>query len=47
VLVAYIETELDWEDLVLQPNMLQQLHKMENWITHNDTLLHDWGMKKK
>lgn len=43
----YIETEMDWEDLVLQPNTLQQLHEIENWITHNNTLLHDWGMKKK
>lgn len=43
----YIETEMGWEDLVLQPNTLRQLQEIENWITHNDTLLHDWGMGKK
>jgi AAA+ superfamily predicted ATPase len=43
----YIETEMDWDDLVLHPNTLRQIHEIENWIKHNDTLLHDWGMKKK
>lgn len=43
----YIETEMDWDDLVLHPNTLRQIHEIENWINYNDTLLHDWGMKKK
>ena len=43
----YIATEMDWNDLVLHPNTLRQIHEIENWIKHNDTLLHDWGMKKK
>lgn len=43
----YIETEMEWEDLVLHPNTLRQIHEIENWIQHNDTLLQDWGMKKK
>lgn len=43
----YIETEMDWDDLVLHPNTLRQIHEIENWIKHNDTLLHEWGMKKK
>lgn len=43
----HIETEMDWDDLVLHPNTLRQIHEIENWIDHNDTLLHDWGMKKK
>ncbi|WAK03974.1 ATP-binding protein [Methylobacter sp. YRD-M1] len=43
----YIDTEMDWDDLVLHPNTLRQIHEVENWINHNDTLLHDWGMKKK
>jgi SpoVK/Ycf46/Vps4 family AAA+-type ATPase len=43
----YIETEMDWGDLVLHPNTLRQIHEIENWIKHNDTLLYDWGMKKK
>jgi hypothetical protein len=43
----YIETEMNWEDLVLHPNTLCEIHGIENWITHNDTLMHEWGMKKK
>ncbi len=43
----HIETEMDWGDLVLHPNTLRQIREIENWIKHNDMLLHDWGMKKK
>jgi hypothetical protein len=43
----YIETQMDWDDLVLHPNTLTQIREIENWIKHNDTLLNDWGMKKK
>ncbi|NGZ08806.1 MAG: ATP-binding protein [Nitrospira sp. LK70] len=42
----YIETEMTWDDLVLHPNTLRQIHEIEHWITHNETLLQDWGMKK-
>ena len=43
----YIETEMAWDDLVLHPNTFRQIREIENWIKHNNTLLHDWGMKKK
>ena len=43
----YIETKMDWDDLVLHPNTLNQIREIENWIKHNDTLLNDWGMRKK
>jgi AAA+ superfamily predicted ATPase len=43
----YIETSMEWDDLVLHPNTLQQIREIENWIKYNDTLLHEWGMKKK
>jgi AAA+ superfamily predicted ATPase len=43
----YIETNMEWDDLVLHPTTLRQIQEIENWITHNDTLLHDWGLKKK
>lgn len=43
----YIETAMDWDDLVLNPATLGQIREIENWITHNDTLLNDWGMKKR
>lgn len=43
----YIETEMEWADLVLNANTLRYIRELENWVIHNDTLLHDWGMKKK
>lgn len=42
-----IETEMEWADLVLNANTLRYIRELENWINHNDTLLHDWGMKKQ
>ncbi|MEY3760759.1 MAG: hypothetical protein RIR39_2250 [Pseudomonadota bacterium] len=42
-----LDTEMDWEDLVLHPNTLRNIREIENWITYNDTLLQDWGMHKK
>jgi len=42
-----IETELAWEDLVLHPGTRRQIREIENWIDHNDTVLRDWGMKKR
>jgi hypothetical protein len=43
----YIDTELTWDDLVLHPGTLRQIREIENWIKHNDTLLNDWGMRKR
>lgn len=43
----YIETGMEWSDLVLPAATLRQIREIENWITHNDTLLRDWGMKKR
>jgi len=43
----YIETAMDWDDLVLNPATLRQIVEIENWITHNDTLLNEWGMAKR
>jgi SpoVK/Ycf46/Vps4 family AAA+-type ATPase len=43
----YIETAMDWDDLVLPPATWSQIREIENWITHNDTLLDGWGMRKR
>lgn len=42
-----IETELEWDDLVLHPDTLQQIRELEIWIKHGDTLMDDWGMRRK
>src|SRR5882724_11213542 len=42
-----VETQMDWDDLVLHPNTLQHIREIENWLTCNETVLTDWGMGKK
>jgi AAA+ superfamily predicted ATPase len=42
-----IETEMDWGDLVLHPDTLRRIREIENWITHNATVMVKWGMKRK
>ena len=41
-----IETLLDWDDLVLDPQTLREVREIEAWIRHGGTLLGDWGMAK-
>jgi hypothetical protein len=42
-----IETQLDWEDLVLNSNTLNQIKEIETWLKFNEILLHEWNMKAK
>jgi ATPase family associated with various cellular activities (AAA) len=42
-----ITTPMVWDDLVLNPQTLQQIHDLEAWITHGQTILHEWDMKRK
>jgi ATPase family associated with various cellular activities (AAA) len=43
----HIETAMNWEDLVLNPATSNQIREIEDWIVHHDTLLNEWGMKKR
>lgn len=42
-----IDTELDWDDLVLQGKTLQQIKEIESWLNYNDIILYDWNMKSR
>ncbi|KRB56434.1 ATP-binding protein [Flavobacterium sp. Root186] len=42
-----IETQLDWDDLVLNSSTLNQIKEIETWLKFNDILLHEWNMKAK
>jgi hypothetical protein len=42
-----LETAMEWEDLVLNPQTLAQVRELEAWVKHGDTLLYHWGMSKK
>ncbi|HTF20021.1 MAG TPA: ATP-binding protein [Chryseolinea sp.] len=40
-----IETQLNWDDLILNEHTSQQLKDLEHWIHFGQTLLNDWNMK--
>lgn len=42
-----ITTLLDWEDLVLQDDTLEEVMEVRDWIQYGGQLLNDWGMSKK
>lgn len=42
-----ISTELDWQDLVLEDHTLDEVLEIKDWIIYGDTLLNDWGMRRK
>jgi hypothetical protein len=42
-----IETELDWEFLVLPNSTMEQLEEIKQWILHGEKLLQEWGMRAK
>lgn len=42
-----INTEMDWEDLILSEETYKQIQELHSWITHGNTLMNDWGMHKK
>jgi AAA+ superfamily predicted ATPase len=42
-----IRTDLNWEDLVLNEDVLAQIEDIKGWIQYNAILLNDLGMAKK
>jgi hypothetical protein len=41
-----ITTPLDWRDLVLADEVMQQIDAINIWIHHGDTLMRDWGLAR-
>jgi hypothetical protein len=41
-----ITTGLTWDDLVLAPEVLDEIENINTWLQHSRTILHDWGMGK-
>ncbi|SEM23045.1 ATPase family associated with various cellular activities (AAA) [Aquimarina amphilecti] len=46
-LAERIDTQLDWDDLVVQNKTLQQIKEIEVWLDYNDIVLNDWNMKSR
>ncbi len=42
-----ITTALEWDDLVLSPDVLEQIEEMKHWIEHSQALMDAWGMRSK
>lgn len=42
-----ISTGMDWNDLVLEENTLEGIAEIRDWLEFGDTLLDEWGMRKK
>lgn len=43
----YIETGMEWDDLVLAPGTLRQIKEIESWVRHQATFFEKWGMSRK
>lgn len=41
-----IMTNLEWDDIVLNPDIMDQVTELKTWLIHKDTLLDDWGLSK-
>jgi hypothetical protein len=41
-----LTTKLDWKDLVLDPNVLEDINEISAWIKHQDVIMEEWGLKK-
>lgn len=41
-----VSTKMDWQDLVLNDIVMQQVNDIKVWLDHNSTLMQDWGMAK-
>lgn len=42
-----IKTSLDWEDLILDEEVMNRINEIQVWLKHQDLLLNEWGLNKK
>lgn len=42
-----INTDLEWEDLILNKKTINQIKEIETWLQYNHILLNDWNMKSR
>ncbi len=41
-----ITSNLGWDDLVLAPNVMEEIENINTWMRHSKTILSEWGLKK-
>lgn len=44
---AIIETQLEWEDLILQEDVINEIMEIQTWLDHSSMLMNDWGLASK
>lgn len=44
---SLVEVKADWDDLILEPQIKQQIEHIHTWIRHNDLIMNAWDMKDK
>lgn len=44
---SQLQTQLDWEDLILHPRTAAQIEDLHRWIRHSETLMDQYGLGKK
>lgn len=42
-----LQTEMEWEDLVLNEATYSNLKEIEMWLKHNEDIMSNWGLAKK
>tara|TARA_Y100000782_G_C10174326_1_gene261202 strand:+ start:1159 stop:2496 length:1338 start_codon:yes stop_codon:yes gene_type:complete len=42
-----ISTELDWEDLVVNDQVMADLQDIKSWLVHAQQILEEWGLKSR
>ena len=41
-----ITTKLGWDDLVLAPEVLEEIENINTWLLHSRIIMEDWGMER-
>jgi hypothetical protein len=41
-----ITTKLNWNDLILAPQVMDEIDVLRTWMQHSHTIMKDWGMEK-
>jgi AAA+ superfamily predicted ATPase len=41
-----ITTKLNWDDLILAPQVMDEIDVLRTWMQHSNTIMKDWGMEK-
>lgn len=43
----HLQSNMSWEDLVLPPQVWQQIEELQAWLRHKDTILREWDIGRR